>query len=242
MTGNAERQNFSVGVRRRVMKLLIVDDDETLASFLQEGFVEEGHVVDIALDGIHGEYAATRGDYDAIVLDVMIPGKDGFSVLRSLRLKGVATPVLILTARDTVGDAIAGLDGGADDYLRKPFDFGELLARLRSITRREPSAIRLELRVEDLVFDLGTRRVTRDDEEVQLTARESAYLEYFMRNAGLLITRQMLETALWNDEMQATSNVIDVYVRRLRTKLNRGGRPSLLHTVRGAGYRFGLAQ
>jgi two-component system, OmpR family, copper resistance phosphate regulon response regulator CusR len=228
-----------VGVPRG-MKFLIVDDDETLAGFLHDGFSEEGHVVDIALDGVHGEYVASRGDYDAIVLDVMIPGKDGFSVLRSLRAKGVATPVLILTARDTVGDAIAGLDGGADDYLRKPFDFGELLARLRSITRREPTAVRLELRVEDVVFDLATRRVTRNDEEIALTAREGAYLEYFMRNAGLLITRQMLETALWNDEMQATSNVIDVYVRRLRTKLDRNGRPSLLQTVRGAGYRFGL--
>lgn len=223
------------------MKLLIVDDDETLAGFLHEGFTEEGHVVDVALDGIHGEYAAARGDYDAIVLDVMMPGKDGFSLLRSLRTKGIATPVLILTARDTVGDAIAGLDGGADDYLRKPFDFGELLARLRSITRRDSSAVRLELRVEDLAFDLATRRVTRGDEEVALTARESAYLEYFMRNAGLLVTRQMLETALWNDETQATSNVIDVYVRRLRTKLERNGRPSLFHTVRGAGYRFGPA-
>jgi two-component system copper resistance phosphate regulon response regulator CusR len=242
MSGDDKRQNIFAGVRVRTMKLLIVDDDETLAGFLNEGFTEEGHVVDIALDGIHGEYAATRGDYDAIVLDVMIPGKDGFSLLRSLRAKGIATPVLILTARDTVGDAIAGLDGGADDYLRKPFDFGELLARLRSITRREVAPVRLELRVEDLVFDLATRRVTLKGAEIQLTARETAYLEYFMRNAGLVVTRHMLEAALWNDELQATSNVIDVYVRRLRSKLNRDGRPSLFHTIRGAGYRFGPAQ
>jgi DNA-binding response OmpR family regulator len=223
------------------MKLLIVDDDETLAGFLNEGFTEEGHVVDVAYEGNHAEYVATRGDYDAIVLDLMIPGKDGFSLLRSLRAKGVSTPVLILTARDTVGDAIAGLDGGADDYLRKPFDFGELLARVRSITRREALPVRLELRVEDLVFDLATRRITRGGDVLFLTARESAYLEYFMRNTGLLITRQMLEAALWNDEVQATSNVIDVYVRRLRTKLGGDMKPPLLHTVRGAGYRFGPA-
>jgi DNA-binding response OmpR family regulator len=224
------------------MKLLIVEDDEVLAGYLREGLTEEGHVVDVADDGIKGDLEAQSGDYDAIVLDVMLPGKDGLAVLASLRKKGITTPVLILTARDTVSDAIAGLDGGADDYLRKPFDFGEFLARLRSITRRDPAALRLELRVEDVTFDLASRRVTRGGAEIPLTTREAAYLEYFMRNAGLVVTRHMLETALWDGASQATSNVIDVYVRRLRAKLESEGRPRLLHTVRGAGYRFGPAR
>lgn len=223
------------------MKVLIVEDDEVLAEYLREGLVEEGHVVAVAHDGVNGEFEAQRGDYDVVVLDIMIPGKNGFAVLASLRERGVMTPVLILTARDTVADAIAGLDGGADDYLRKPFDFGEFLARLRSITRREPAALRMELRVEDVRFDLATRRVMRGEEQIPLTTREAAYLEYFMRNAGLVVTRQMIEGALWLDESLATSNVIDVYVRRLRTKLEFDGRPQLLHTVRGAGYRFGLS-
>jgi two-component system, OmpR family, copper resistance phosphate regulon response regulator CusR len=222
------------------MKVLIVEDDVVLAGFLREGLSEEGHVVSVEHDGISGELAAQSGEHDAIVLDVMIPEKSGFAVLSSLRKSGFRTPVLMLTARDTAADAITGLDGGADDYLRKPFAFGELLARLRSITRREPSPPRLELRVEDVVLDLATRRVTRAGAEIQMTAREVAYLEYFMRNAGLLITRNMIEAALWTDDAEVTSNVIDVYVRRLRRKLTNDSRPSLLHTVRGAGYRFGL--
>ncbi len=222
------------------MKVLIIDDDVVLAGVLREGLSEEGHVVAVEHDGISGELAAQSGDHDAIVLDVMIPGKSGFAVLSSLRKSGFRTPVLMLTARDTATDAITGLDGGADDYLRKPFAFGELLARLRSITRREPAPPRLELRVEDVVLDLATRRVTRAGTEIQMTAREVAYLEYFMRNAGLLVTRTMIEAALWTDDAEVTSNVIDVYVRRLRTKLTNNSLPSLLHTVRGAGYRFGL--
>jgi two-component system copper resistance phosphate regulon response regulator CusR len=224
------------------MKVLIIDDDVVLAGVLREGLSEEGHVVAVEHDGISGELAAQSGAHDAIVLDVMIPGKNGFAVLASLRKSGLRTPVLMLTARDTAADAITGLDGGADDYLRKPFAFGELLARLRSITRREPSPPRLELRVEDVVLDLATRRVTRAGTEIQMTAREVAYLEYFMRNAGLLITRTMIETALWTHDAEVTSNVIDVYIRRLRAKLTSKSHPSLLHTVRGAGYRFGLLQ
>jgi two-component system copper resistance phosphate regulon response regulator CusR len=222
------------------LKVLIVEDDVVLADFLCEGLTEEGHVVTVEHDGISGELAAQSGDHDAIVLDVMMPGKNGFALLSSLRESGFRTPVLMLTARDTAADAITGLDGGADDYLRKPFAFGELLARLRSITRREPSPPRLELRVEDLVLDLATRRVTRAGDEIQMTAREVAYLEYFMRNAGLLITRNMIEAALWTDDAEVTSNVIDVYVRRLRARLTSKNRPSLLHTIRGSGYRFGL--
>ena len=221
------------------MKLLIVDDDAILAEILRGGLIEEGHVVDVRHDGIAGELAAESGGYDALVLDLMIPGKDGMALLSSLRGRGIATPVLVLTGRDTANDAVAGLDAGADDYMRKPFAFGELLARLRSITRRDSSAPRLELRVEDVVLDLASRRVLRAGEPIRLTTRETAYLEYFMRNVGLVVTRDMIEMALWDDVAEANSNVIDVYVRRLRTKLEGGGGAPLLHTVRGMGYRFG---
>jgi DNA-binding response OmpR family regulator len=221
------------------MKLLIVEDDAVLAGILREGLTEEGHVVDLRYDGNAGELAAESGGYDALVLDLMIPGKDGISLLSSLRGRGIATPVLILTGRDTAQQVVAGLDAGADDYMRKPFAFEELLARLRSITRRDSALPKLELRVEDVVLELATRRVFRNGEPVRLTTRETAYLEYFMRNVGLVVTRDMIETALWDDVAEANSNVIDVYVRRLRAKLERHGGSTLLHTVRGMGYRFG---
>lgn len=221
------------------MKFLIVEDDCALAEAIKDGLVDEGHVVDTETNGARGEEAAAGGEYDAIILDLMLPEKDGITVLRSLRATGLCTPVLILTALDSTDDAIRALDAGADDYVRKPFAFGELEARLRSLVRREAVAPRLELRVADVVFDLATRRATRANEEIALTTREAAYLEYFMRNAGLVVTRPMLEAALWDREGEVTSNVIDVYVRRVRTKLEAGGRPPLLHTVRGIGYRFG---
>ena len=181
------------------------------------------------------------GTYDAILLDVMLPRKDGFAVARALRAAGNRTPILMLTARDTVEDTVVGLDAGADDYLRKPFVFDELEARLRSITRREPARVHDELRVGDLTMDLATRTVSRNRNEIALSTRETAFLEYFMRNAGLLVTREMLENALWARERYIESNVIAVYVRRLRVKLSPNGEPPLLHTVRGAGYRFGAS-
>lgn len=224
------------------MKILIVEDDGILAEFLRDGFREEGHVVDVESDGPAGELAALHGEYDALVLDVMLPGKDGYAVLRELRSQGVSTPILVLTGLDAPSDAIAGLDAGADDYLRKPFSFGELLARLRSITRRESVAPRLELRVDDVEFDLASRIVLRAGRQIAMTARETAYLEYFMRNAGLIVTRDMIEAALWSGDVEVTSNVIDVYVRRVRQKLESNGGPPLLHTIRGIGYRFGSAR
>ncbi|MBV8245798.1 MAG: response regulator transcription factor [Candidatus Eremiobacteraeota bacterium] len=221
------------------MKILIVEDDVALADVLRRGLAESGHVVDVVHDGEAGQSTASSAAYDAIVLDVMLPRKDGLEVARSVRSAGVATPILMLTARDTVEDIIAGLDAGADDYLRKPFAFAELEARLRSITRRDPAPVRNELHVSDLTMDLSSRRVRRSGAEIALSARETAFLEYFMRNAGLLVTRAMLEDALWESDRETTSNIIEVYVRRLRAKLSPHGEPSLLHTVRGAGYRFG---
>jgi len=200
---------------------------------------ESGHVVDVEHDGEEGENAALGGEYDALILDVMLPRKDGFAVARALRAREVATPILMLTSRDTVEDTIRGLDAGADDYLHKPFVFGELDARLRSIARRAPARPHDELRAGDLVMDLATRRVRRGTTPVELTARETAFLEYLMRNAGLLLTRPMIEGALWERDRDTASNLIEVYVRRLRGKLSPHGEPPLIHTVRGAGYRFG---
>lgn len=222
------------------MRLLVVEDDVRLCDVLRRGLSEQGHVVDVAHDGEEGETWAQGAPYDAVILDVNLPKRDGLSVVRSLRKQRIRTPVLMLTSRDTTADVIAGLDAGADDYLRKPFVFGELEARLRTIVRRrEPNALDAQLRVSDLVFELHSRRVRRANREIDLTARESAFLEYFMRNAGRLLTRSMIEDALFERESETTSNVVEVYVSRLRSKLTAAREPQLLHTVRGAGYRFG---
>jgi DNA-binding response OmpR family regulator len=172
------------------------------------------------------------------VLDVMLPKKNGLSVLRDLRSKGVVLPVLILTARDETEDVVAGFDAGADDYLRKPFALDELHARVRTLARRAIAPPRIVLRVDNLVFDTATQRVVRGDREISLTARELAYLEYFMRNTGVVITRAMIENALWNREADLSSNVIDVYIKRLRSKIEFSDMRPLLVTIRGAGYRF----
>jgi two-component system OmpR family response regulator len=224
------------------MKILIVEDNKPLAEVIRRGLLESGHVVDVEYDGARAEPLASTPGYDAIVLDVMLPGLDGLSLARALRSAGVRTPILMLTARDTVEDTIGGLDAGADDYLRKPFAFGELEARLRSITRRDPPSTESVLRVDSLTLDLSSRLIKRGDVPIALSARELAFLEYFMRNEGLLLTRAMLEDALWESDRETSSNVIEVYVRRLRTKLSPHGEPELIHTVRGAGYRFGAAR
>lgn len=220
------------------MRILFVDDDERLAALVSRGLREAGHVVDTAHTGTDGLQLASEHAYDAMILDVMLPELDGFSVVRRLRESGSSTPILLLTARDAPEDTIAGLDAGADDYLRKPFVFGELEARLRSITRRTAPPVAAVLRVGDLTFDLRTRRTVRGNRAIDLTARETSFLEYFMRRSGSLLTRTMIEEALWSIDKTSTSNVVDVYVRRLRTKLEAAGEQRLLHTIRGAGYRF----
>lgn len=221
------------------MKILVIEDDVRLAEVLRRGLAESGHVVDVELDGESGAATALGGSYDALILDVMLPRRDGFSVARELRAHDVTTPILMLTSRDAVDDTIRGLDAGADDYLHKPFVFRELDARLRSIARRASAPAHNELRVSDVVMDLATRRVVRAGAPIELTARETAFLEYLMRNAGLLVTRAMIESALWERDRDTASNLIEVYVRRLRTKLSPNGEPPLIATVRGAGYRFG---
>jgi DNA-binding response OmpR family regulator len=223
------------------MRLLVVEDDVRLCDVLRRGLSEQGHVVDVAQDGEDGQNWALGALYDAIILDVNLPMRDGLTVVRSLRQRGTQTPVLILTSRDTPQDVIAGLDAGADDYLRKPFIFGELEARLRTIVRRTSAAqvLDAQLRVHDLVLDLQSRRAHRGGREIELSPREIAFLEYFMRNAGRLVTRRMIEDALFERESETTSNVVEVYVSRLRAKLTAAHEPQVLHTVRGAGYRFG---
>jgi len=220
------------------MRILFVDDDERLAGLIRRGLGESGHVVDCAHTGAVGLAFATERSYDAIVLDVMMPELDGFAVVRQLREQGSSTPILFLTARDAPEDTIAGLDAGADDYLRKPFVFGELEARLRSIARRTAPLSHQLLTVADLTFDLQTRRAKRGEREMQLTAREGVFLEYFMRHPGRVMTRTMIEDALWTVDKANASNVVDVYVRRLRAKLEAAGEVRLLHTLRGAGYRL----
>ena len=223
------------------MKILVVEDDTRLAEVLRRGLAESGHFVDVEHDGARGQSAAIRGNYDALVLDVMLPRRDGLSVVREMRRQAIRTPVLLLTARDTVDDTIAGLDAGADDYLRKPFVFRELDARLRSITRRVDAKRHRELSCGELLLDLATRSVSRAGLPIRLTARETAFLEYLMLNAGLLLTRPMIEDALWEPGRDTESNIIEVYIRRLRAKLSPSGEPNLIHTIRGAGYRFGDA-
>jgi DNA-binding response OmpR family regulator len=219
------------------VNILVVEDDVNLARVIQRGLTKNGHVVDLAHDGLSGKYLAEHNPYDAIVLDVILPGIDGVSMTRELRDDAIETPILMLTARDTVEDTIVGLDAGANDYLRKPFVFAELDARIRSIARKSSRGAR-ELVASGVHLNLVTREVTRDGEAIPLTVRETAFLEYFMRHAGQIVTRAMLENALWEHGRYVESNIAEVYVSRLRSKLQSKGRASLIATVRGAGYRF----
>ncbi len=221
------------------MKILVIEDDARLAEVIRRGLSESGHIVDCEYDGPAGEHAARSASYDAVILDGMLPGKDGLDVARSLRSAGIGTPILMLTARDTPEDIVRGLDAGADDYVRKPFVFSEIEARLRSITRRPQTIGSDILCIADVELDLATRRVRRGSTNLELTARETAFLEYLMRNAGRLLTRAMIEDALWERDRESGSNVIEVYIRRLRAKLSPNGEPALIETVRRSGYRFG---
>jgi two-component system, OmpR family, response regulator len=216
------------------VRALVVEDQPKLASLIQRGLSEEGYAVDVAPDGPQALVRATATEYDVIVLDVMLPGLDGFEVCRQLRAQTVQSPVLMLTARDGVGDRIAGLDLGADDYLTKPFAFDELVARLRALTRRGALERTPVLEVGALRLDPRTKQVWRGDEEVELSAKEFALLETFMRHPGQVLSRFELLEHAWDFAYENRSNVVDVYVRYLRQKL---GAPTI-ETVRGAGYRL----
>jgi two-component system copper resistance phosphate regulon response regulator CusR len=219
------------------MRILVVEDDRKVASFISQGLTEEGHTVEVAKDGPTALELLVHGPpHDLVVLDVMLPGLDGFAVLRSARAQKVRAPVLMLTARDSVADKVAGLDLGADDYLTKPFSFDEFLARVRALLRRAEARREPILRVADLTLDPATRDVSRGVRRITLTAREHALLEYFMRNAGRVLTRPMLAEHVWGLDFDPESNIVDVYVGYLRRKVDGPGEPRLLHTVRGAGY------
>ena len=219
------------------MRVLVVEDERKVASFIRQGLEEEGHTVEVAGDGVAAlDLVLEAPAYDLIVLDVMLPRLDGFSVLRKLREQRVPTPVLMLTARDTVTDKVTGLDLGSDDYLTKPFAFDEFLARVRALLRRGQASTPPVLRVADLTLDPARREVRRQGRTVSLTTREYALLEYFMRNPGRVLTRPMIAEHVWGLDFDAESNIIDVYIGYLRRKIDADGLPPLLHTVRGAGY------
>ncbi len=218
------------------MRILLVEDDRKVASFIRKGLTEEGYAVDVAPEGETGLAMGLDRLHDVVILDVMLPGKPGLQVLRELRQAKVATPVLLLTARDAVEDKVQGLDAGADDYLTKPFAFAELLARVRALLRRGTAARAPVLQVADLVMDPATRMVRRGEETISLTNREFALLEYFLRNPGRVLTRTMIAEHVWDYSFDSVTNVIDVYVNYLRRKIDAGRESKLIHTVRGVGY------
>ncbi|HEX4520221.1 MAG TPA: response regulator transcription factor [Gaiellaceae bacterium] len=220
------------------MRILVVEDEPKLGRLLVRGLVEEGHPTDLASTGEDALWMASAAPYDAIVLDVMLPGADGFTICGELRARDVWTPVLMLTARDTIEDKIQGLDTGADDYLIKPFSFSELLARLRALARRAPAERPSELRVGDLRLDPARHRAWREETELDLTAKEFVLLEVFMRRPGEALSRVQLLDAAWDIAFESRSNVVDVYVRYLREKIDRPFGRSSLETVRGVGYRL----
>ena len=220
------------------MRVLIVEDQEKLAALLARGLREEGHAADVAGRGEDALWMAAAAPYDAIVLDVMLPGIDGFETCRSLRRREVWAPVLMLTARDAVDDRITGLDAGADDYLTKPFSFDELLARLRALVRRAPSERPVTVAVGDLRLDPASHRVWRGDSELELSAKEFALLEVLMRQPGAVLTRDRLLEGAWDMSYERRSNIVDVYIRQLREKIDRPFGTDTIETVRGVGYRL----
>ncbi len=220
------------------MRILLVEDNKRFAAALGKSLEEDGYAIDLAPDGQSGEDLGSSVAYDLILLDIMLPGRNGFEVCRALRAHRVATPILMLTARGAVDDRVRGLDCGADDYLAKPFELAELRARIRALLRRSSPDKSAQLRVADLVLDPAAHTVSRCGRDIALTAREFCLLEYFLRNPGRLITREMAENHLWNQEDTVFSNVVDVYVRRLRVKIDADFEPKLIETLRGSGYRL----
>jgi len=220
------------------MRILVVEDSRRLAGIIRRGLQEETYSVDNAYDGEEAQYMAETTPFDVIIMDIMLPKKDGVTVCRELRTKKVNTPILMLTAKDTTEDKVTGLDSGADDYLVKPFAFTELLARIRALLRREALPKIPRLQVGDLIMDMETREVWRGERQIELTAKEYAILEYFMRRPNVVVTRTMLGENVWDYEYDGISNIIDVYVRRIRRKIDEDGQGSLIQTLRGAGYRL----
>lgn len=218
------------------MRTLLVEDEKKIAEFIRRGLKEEGYAVDVAGDGQEGHFLATTQTYDVIILDWMLPQMDGVTLCRQLRQEKITTPVLMLTAKDTVADKVKGLDAGASDYLVKPFAFEELLARLRALLRRFEGQEQTVLKAADLSMDLVTHTVTRQGRKVELTAKEFALLEYFLRHKAEVVTRTMLSEHVWDMHFDSFTNVIDVYVNYLRKKIDKDFSKPLIQTVRGRGY------
>jgi DNA-binding response OmpR family regulator len=220
------------------MRILVVEDEPSIARFVRQGLTEAGHAVDVAWNGREGLDFALAADYDVLVLDIMLPQMNGLELLRELRRRGDRTPTLMLTAKDTVDDRVAGLDAGADDYLVKPFAFPELLARVRALLRRPPLQTGTTLQVGDLAMDTARREVRRNGRLIDLSPREYAVLEYLMRHPNQVLTRTQIGEHVWNFDFFNESNVVDVYIGYLRRKIDQGEAVSLFHTVRGVGYRI----
>jgi len=218
------------------MKILLIEDERKIASFIERGLKEEHFIVDVTYDGENGSYMAQVNDYDLVILDIMLPGKDGVRVCTELRKKKIDTPILMLTALDSIQDKIFGLDAGADDYVTKPFAFEELLARVRALLRRKSSKNTMNLKVANLELDQRTHRVTRAGKEIELTNKEYNLLEYLMLNANHVVTRTMLYEHVWDVHFDTFTNVVDVYINYLRNKIDKNFAKQLIHTVRGTGY------
>ena len=218
------------------MRILVVEDEPRMASVIARGLREQSYAVDVALDGDDGLYQCSINDYDLIVLDVLLPQRDGFEVCRELRARGTATPVLMLTARAAVDDRITGFEAGADDYLTKPFSFRELLARIHALLRRDSHLLPDEIEIGDLIINSASHRVSRAGSSIQLTAKEYALLEYLARRASQLVSRADIAAHVWDNDFDPFSNTIEVYMNRLRKKIDDGHLTKLLHTRRGEGY------
>ena len=220
------------------MRILVVEDEKRLARIIKQGLTEEGYAVDAVHDGKDALYLAESTPFNVIILDIMLPEIDGITVCQTLRLRKINSPILMLTAKDSIEDRVKGLDAGADDYLVKPFSFSELSARIRALLRRETTVKTPTLQVNRLVMDTVTREVWKGNKKIDLTSKEFSILEYFMRNPNAVITRTMIEENIWNFDFDVFSNVIDVYIRRLRMKIDDDGRDSFIQTLRGTGYRL----
>ena len=220
------------------MRILLVEDDPKVSAFILKGLKEEGYALDAYADGMDGAHWAVENEYDLIILDVMLPGMNGLDICRHIRAENKSTPVLMLTARDSSDDIVSGLDSGADDYLTKPFSFDVLLARVRALLRRAQQYRSATLRIADLEMDPATRRVSRAGADIQLTGKEYAMLEYFMRNPGVGLSESRIIEHVWDMNHDSMTNTVNVYIHHLRNKIDRGQSRRLIHTIRGAGYLF----
>ncbi len=218
------------------MRILVVEDEKKIADFIRRGLKEEGYAVDMAPDGEEGLFLAKTNDYDLVLLDLMLPKLDGLTLCRKLKGAKIKTPVIMLTAKNTVKEKVMGLDSGADDYLTKPFAFEELLARIRAMLRKKDAQAPTKLKAADLEIDLLTHKVIRGSKEIELTTKEYSLLEYLMRNEGTIVTRTMISEHVWDIDFDTFTNVIDVYINYLRNKVDSGFKKKLIHTVRGRGY------